>query len=491
MGCEILKLSEQFQRNFLRVLVRNALIGLIIFANCLQFALLPSGAFFSDSEAYGAGNERDWDLVSLIGDSLRNWPIVLVNVLLGDRVLQTFVQFLVSVMSWSFLIWSLQRSLPTKVFYFSSVLISILAVSPYILSWNTVLLGESYGISFFVLCMTLGLRCAISRKDRDYFLFFLSLLFWSTLQSRHFLALIVLILFSVPFAMPKFRLLLSRKYRLKFISCLLMTTYLGILSTNQQNQDFNENISYRAFSNVYTFAAHSQSETIKSALVKQSGFECLDLLNVSDVLLIVEKLTTDCPEALNWLEQNFAEWYVKYLLSNPTYLAKLLMEGLAGSNNPSEFYSGTISMVPSIFTSIYFGSRNYSFGSFENVSDKIVLVENEKQRFVVIDKGNNDSYSAVKANAPIFLWIYLFLFVFLLKMNSLFRKRESTERSGIDPIFAMLNLSILGFCINLAICPAEYYKLTIQFSVGLFIGIILFLGLRFETRNHSYEAHRS
>ena len=119
------------------------------------------------------------------------------------------------------------------------------------------------------------------------------------------------------------------------------------------------------------------------------------------------------------------------------------------------------------------------------------MVENEKQRFVVIDKGNNDSYSAVKANAPIFVWIYLFLFVFLLKMNSLISKRKSTERFVIDPIFAMLNLSILGFCINLVVCPAEYYKLTIQFSAGLFIGIILFLGLQFETRNHSYEAHRS
>ncbi len=473
------------------VTLRNSLIGLIVFANCLQFALLPSGTVFSDSVAYGAGNDRNWDLISLTGDALRNWPIVLLNVLLGDRVLQTIVQFLVSIISWSFLIWNLQRAVPRRVFYFSAFLISILAISPYILSWNSVLLGESYGISFFVLSLSLGLRSRASHKERDYFLFFLSLFFWASLQSRHFLALVTLILFSIPFMITKFTLGDLKKHKSKFVSLLLILGYLGILSTNQQNQDFKRDISYRAFSNIYTFAAHSQSDIIKSALVEQPGFKCLNLFDETDVLQIVEKLTADCPEALNWLEQNFAQWYVKFLLSNPTYLAKLFMEGLASSNNPPEFYSGTISMVPNVFTSIFFGSRNYSFGSFENVSNKMVLVENDKQSFVVIQKGNNQSYNAVKANAPIFIWIYFVLVVWFQKALHLFRKRKVISEIKLDPVFVMLNLSVLGFCMNLVACPAEYFKLTIQFSVGLFIGIILMLGSKLEVKEAYDEAHQS
>lgn len=481
MGCKQLKLAYKLEKDSFRETFRNSLIGLVVFANCLQFALIPTGAFFGDSVAYGAGNERNWNLISFSGESLRNWPIVLLNVLLGNQILQTLAQFIISILCWSFLILNLQKAFRSKIYYFIALMISVLAISPYILSWNSVLLGESYAISFFVLSISLALRSQATRKERDFFVFLLSILFWSSLQSRHFLALVVLIFLSAPFLIPRLKMIFSRKQRVKLVSILVGLVYLGILSINQQNQDFNKDISYRAFSNIYTFAAHSQSDTIKIALAEQPGFKCINLMDKLDVFAIVEKLTRDCPVALRWLEQNYAKWYVKFLLSNPSYLGKLLLEGLAGSNNPPEFYSGTISMVPNTLTSIYFGSRNYSFGSFENVSDKMVLVENDKQSFVVIEKGNNDAYNAVKANAPIFIWIYLVVLIFFQKAISLIRNLRVKRIVDFDPVFAMLSLSILGFCINLIVCPAEYFKLTIQFSVGLFVGVLLTMSSRFET----------
>ena len=470
-----------------RRLIKNTLIGLICFANVMQFSLSPRGSFFGDSIAYGAGDNRNWEQLSFLGNSLRNWPIVLLNVALGDRVLQTFAQFAGSAFVWSYLIWNIQRYITGKTYYVVSVMVTILAISPHIISWNSVLLAESYAISCLVLVLIFGFRYTATKSKIDRSLLAGAILFWATLQSRHFLALIVLVLVSLPFFLrPLF--IKARSIGVGTIIALSLTvSYIGFININQQTNDFNSGISYRAFSNIYTFAAHSQSATIKSSLANEPGFDCVELKNNSDVIVIAEKLVKNCPIALKWLEENYSFWYAKFLVQHPTYTLKLLVEGIANSNNPPEFYAGTVSISPTILNSIYFGSRNYSFGSFENVSDKMVLVENEKQQFVVVTKGNTVSYNAIKANAPIFLWFYLAILLFLRSLYKSVHVFRNTREKEVQPLMWLVCLSLLGFAINLLVCPAEYFKLTIQFSTLLFLGTILMVATEFNSRVESHE----
>jgi hypothetical protein len=457
----------------------------------MQYLLSPRGSFFSDSLAYGAGDNRNWESLSFIGNSLRNWPIVLLNVGLGDRALQTLVQFAWSAFVWSFLIWNVQRFISGRTFYIVSALITILAISPHIISWNSVLLAESYAISTLVLALVFGFRYTVTKSKIDRSLFAGAILFWATLQSRHFLALMILVLMSLPlFAASMFKVVRSVGFR-TIIALSLTVSYIGFININQQTNDFNPGISYRAFSNIYTFAAHSQSVAIKSSLANQPGFTCVDLLNNTDVIAIAEKLVEDCPIALQWLEENYTFWYAKFLAQHPTYTIKLLVEGIANSNNPPEFYAGTVSISPTIFNSMYFGSRNYSFGSFENASDKMVLVENDKQQFVVITKGNTVSYNAIKANAPIFVWLYLGILLLLRNAYKSFRVFRDTKEKKLNLLSWLVCLSLLGFAINLLACPAEYFKLTIQFSVLLFLGTILLTATEVNSRVESHEAREN
>jgi hypothetical protein len=260
-----------------------------------------------------------------------------------------------------------------------------------------------------------------------------------------------------------------------------------VISYNQQNQDYDVAISYRALSNLYTFAAHSQADVIKSELKKEPGFGCMGIDSMTDVIAISRKLVDACPAALTWLENEYFSWYAKFLISHPVYTSRLLLEGLAASNNPSEFYAGTLSIAPPLFNGLFFGSRNYSFGSFENVSNKMVLIENDKQQFVVISKGDTKSYNAVKANAPIFLWIFLALFLLYLRIRNIITQKSRFVGSGFEPMFIILMLSMLGFGINLLICPAEYFKLTIHYSVALFLSVIL-IAAKSETFNQFFHA---
>jgi hypothetical protein len=487
MGAKKVRNSCINSNTNVRTLIQNTFIGLIWFANSMQFSLSPRGSFFSDSLAYGAGDIRNWEQLSFLGNSLRNWPIVLLNVALGDRVLQTFAQFAVSAFVWSYLIWNIQRYISGRTYYVVSAMITILAISPHVISWNSVLLAESYATSGLVLALIFGFRYSVTKSKIDRSLFAGAILFWATLQSRHFLALLVLALVSLPFLSRSIFKSLRSMGIGTIIALSLTVSYIGFININQQTNDFNPGISYRAFSNIYTFAAHSQSTAIKSSLANEPGFECVELLKNTDVIVIAEKLVKNCPIALKWLEENYSFWYAKFLAQHPTYTLKLLVEGIASSNNPPEFYAGTVSITPTILNSIYFGSRNYSFGSFENVSDKMVLVENDKQQFVVITKGNTVSYNAIKANAPIFLWFYLGILLLLRNLYKSAHVFQKTKVKELNPLMWLVCLSLLGFAINLLVCPAEYFKLTIQFATLLFLGTILLAATEVNSRAESHE----
>ena len=464
--------EQKFSRN-----LRNFNIGLVVFAHIFQFGLNPAGAFFSDSYAYGAGDLRNWKLFSLIGHSLRNWPIVLTNLTLGNRILQTSAQFIFSTIVWSILIWYMHRFLNARKFYLASALVLILAISPHVLSWNSVLLGDSYGLSFMVLTIAMCLRWGFTKNRNHGIYFLLGLIGWSSLQSRNFLAFLALTLLIVPLLFLFKIVKLGECRRVIVLVMTLLIFYVGAISVNQQNQDYyaDNAISYRALTNIYTFAAHSQSGIIKSELKKQPGFDCMGIEEMTDVIAISKKLVSECPVAHKWLEHSYLEWYLKFLLLHPAYSTKLLLEGLAASNNPSEFYAGTVSIAPTLFNGLFFGSRNYSFGTFENVENKMLLIENDKQQIVVITKGETKSYNAVKANAPIFFWIFLALFLFISRIISFYKKKTQISPHELDPMYLVLFLSLLGFAINLLISPAEYFRLTIQFSVALFLSVTLIL----------------
>jgi hypothetical protein len=451
-----------------------------MFAYIFQFGLNPSGSFFGDSGAYGAGDTRNWNLFSLSGHSLRNWPIVLINVILGDRTLQTLLPFIFAAFVWSGLIWSMQKFLKTKQFYFSSFLVAILAISPHIVSWNSVLLGESYGLSTLVLTITTCIRWSFIRNKRAALYFILSLLWWSSLQSRNFLAICVLLIIFVPFVSFLKKSHFNRKTTFMVAILALLFSYLGVINFNQQNQEYDIAISYRALSNLYTFAAHSQAGVIKSELKKEPGFDCMGIDAMTDVIAISRKLVDDCPVALNWIENEYLSWYAKFLVSHPVYTSRLLLEGFVASNVPNEYYAGTLTIAPTLFNGLF-------YGSYENANSKRAVNGNNEREFVGISKSDTNSYNTVKANAPILLWIFLALFLSVFSIRNVFNRNSVSLVRELEPMFIILMLSILGFGINLLICPAEYFKLTIQYSVALFLSVIL-ITAKIESFNQFFHA---
>ena len=82
----------------------------IFAASLINFFFNPYGLQVGDSIAYAFGDQQNFDLLSFTGHSLRNWPVVLINLVLSKSLLQIFVQSLFSAFSWSFLISQYYRS---------------------------------------------------------------------------------------------------------------------------------------------------------------------------------------------------------------------------------------------------------------------------------------------------------------------------------------------------------------------------------------------
>ena len=79
-------------------------------AALINFFFNPYGLQVGDSIAYAFGGQQNFDLLSFTGHSLRNWPVVLINLVLSNNLLQILVQSLFSAFSWSFLIFQYYRS---------------------------------------------------------------------------------------------------------------------------------------------------------------------------------------------------------------------------------------------------------------------------------------------------------------------------------------------------------------------------------------------
>ena len=132
----LLKLRSRFD---LLVLGASFFIALCY---VIQFAFQPAGAVPGDSAQYGVVQPRDWDLLSFTGQSLRNWPTVLLYLLFASDIAKVFFQFLISFFAAVILLVQINTQFKGKIRILLIVLFASFVTTPQIINWNSVLLSE-------------------------------------------------------------------------------------------------------------------------------------------------------------------------------------------------------------------------------------------------------------------------------------------------------------------------------------------------------------
>ena len=123
----------------------------IAIAHLVQFAFNPTEAIQGDSAQYGVGQPRNWDLLSFTGQSLRNWPTVLLYLLFASDAAKIFFQFLISFSATVILLIQINSQFKGRTRVVLIALTSVFVTTPQIMNWNSVLLSESILISTTVL----------------------------------------------------------------------------------------------------------------------------------------------------------------------------------------------------------------------------------------------------------------------------------------------------------------------------------------------------
>ena len=424
----------------------------ITIAQTIQYLFNPKGSYVGDSFAYGYGPVRDWDSFSFFGNSLRNWPIVGMNLILNNPEFQVLFQSVLSVFAWSFLVIVLSAAIKAKYSSIVTILISCLAISPKILSWNSVILAESYSISLIVILFSIQLKLMknATRSGKIYFVLIFYL--WISLHPRNFYFAILLIVLFIALMFKNFLNLLMSNKITTIIICFLMI-HVFIVSQNQGNQPFGENITYNQVAAFYAFSNHPSSSQVKDALLEVPEMKCITASTIDDIFELVKFASKNCQSSLSWIDSNFKLWYVNFLAKNPNFALTLVNYGLVAGNSPATLYAPHITILPMPIDMLFFGERNFFLGSMDSRSAEIDL-------------------QSLKVFAPVYLWVAIFLFILLLYFS---RKNHSIIFCKNPLITHLLILTTWAFVSMISvfiIMPSEHFRLGIQFYCIFLVSLV-------------------
>ena len=427
-------------------------IFIIVFAQIIQYVFNPKGTFVGDSFAYGYGPDRNWEKLSFLGNSLRNWPIVGLNLILHEPEFQILAQTVLSAFAWCLLIFVLSNTIKEKYCLFVNILISCLAISPKILSWNSVILAESYSISLIIILFAIGLKLMknASRSGKIYFIFTFYL--WISLHPRNFyFAILLIFIFIILFFRSFLSLLKNNKLSALIICFFIIHTF--IVSENQGKQPFGKDITYNQVTAFYTFSNHPSSSQVRNELAKIPEMKCITSSNIDDIFELVIFASGNCQDSLSWIDSNFKSWYLQFQAKNPKFVLTLMNYGLVGGNSPANLYAPYISILPQSLDMLFFGDRNFFLGSLSSKDEKINL-------------------ASLKVFVPIYLWIAIYGSILVL--FSLRKIRPIVNYS--DPLIKyQMFLTSWAFVSMLSvflIMPSEHFRLGIQFYSIFIISLI-------------------
>ena len=425
---------------------------LIISANLLQFSLKPTGFSQGDSWAYGYGSVRNWSNLSFTGEALRKWPIVLINTTLASPTLQTLFQFILSITAWCSLIWVLSKYLDNRL---TTVLITILALSPQVLSWNSVHLSESYAISTGIIILS---TLFSKYKENKTFVFaLLSLFVFLNTKPSNFLAFLLLT--------PILSLYLIKKWRTikfnKIVILFLIVVYTLLLTVNQAKgklQTDGAGISYAAAQSVAVISnVNPLADQIYSELKSHQELQCLGDFNKSSPMALTELLKYECRTSQNWLDQEFQRWYFGFNIRNLDYPVKLTVTTILAGNSPFSMYGGSISVLPIEASQIFFGNRNFALRLSDQSSEIIPI----------------DSISIL---SPLVFWLVLITFIYL--RHQLFHARKSEQVTSKYIARISLSLFLYGLVllvISAVSIPNEWFRQSIVGQISILVSGILLL----------------
>jgi hypothetical protein len=453
-------LSERFETN----LALAVLVFLISISYLVQFAFNPAGAIQGDSHQYGAVQPRNWSLLSFTGDSLRNWPTVLLYLVFASDAAKVFFQFLISFTASFFVLIQINSEFKGKNKLFVSILFSVFVTTPQVMNWNSVLLSESLLISV-TLFVFLALRnYVLSAGSKGYWNLLIATYLWCILKTTNLLIMILIFLSIIfIFGLRAVRSSLNLSKIPHFASAFIVMGLVFLTFLNQPNQEFNRDINYRTYAAIAVLTdVNPRAAVLHADLSRVPEMACLEIGDPKSYEFYAAKLGGECQQSKVWMSESFYEWYAKFLIMKPQEAVQLSMVGFIAGNTPVSLYAPHLSVLPKPLQDVFFGERNFALRNlgFEPYG------EYETEEY---------DRSGMEVVVPILIWIGLALSLLLLLVS---RKsfRVLLKNNGIRLDYVLLLSGIIGVCMNSVAVPTEWFRENIYFFTLIYLSLIYLIG---------------
>jgi len=445
----------------LGIFLRQQLLGLIMpiltLFTCHSMSLFanPDGVVHPDSVTYGFLNENRYANYSGIRSPL---VFFLYSNLDSASRIVLFQHGLAFIAEIFFLI-AFSQLISRRFLALTRWPITLLLVSPPVLSWHSVLLSESISIS--ILLITCGLALNLRRESSKYalFSFLLAVMVWGSVKPINTILVMIIgfswLLSTVRNTLKSLSSNSSEKRTILFVLIFLIgCTTLTINLSLQRQADFG-GVDYATVSSVLKISKQNPySEELVLALPVGS-LDCLKARGIGDLFANLDLLRGECKSDLAWIEKHFDTWYLVTLVKNPKLVLGSIANGFLAGSTPISLYGSSISLTPKAFEQLFFGDRNLALRDTQEVFSR-------------------ESIDYLTVQAPILIWV-IFLLVSILYVGL----SESITKLQLASIFAISLVSLLS--------PNEWFRQSIQFLVVFYllsvISISRFLSFRkFETR---------
>lgn len=436
----------------------------IALAYLLQFAFNPAGAMQGDSASYGAGQARDWDLLSFTGQSLRNWPPVLLYLIFSSDVAKVFFQFVISFSAVMIMLMQINSQFKGKTRFLLIVLFSCLITTPQIITWNSVLLSESILLSVTILFVVSLRTFVLSGGAIAYWPLLMTSYLWCILKTTNvivlsFLFLSLLILISH----RAFKMRWNKRNLLRLGGFVAFGGILFVTLINQPNQEFNRGFNYRTNAAIAVLAnVNPRASVLHAELSKVTEVRCLEVGNPKSYEFYAAKLGGECQEAKIWLSENFYSWYAKFLLAFPQEPIQLGAVGFIAGNTPFSMYAPSLNLLPKPIQDVFFGERNFALRSFG---------------FQPYGEYEVDEYdrSGMEVTVPIVVWLGI-AYSLLLILTFQKRLRGVLRVKAVKLDFILVTSGVVGTFINSIAVPTEWFRENIYFFIIIYTSLIYLIG---------------
>ena len=436
-----------------RPIFRSTSMVLLLFifsTRIATFLAFPNPSVQPDSSSYKSSTFPDFSLVSFSGDSVRAWPTTLLFALAPNNSVVMLLQMAISAGAWSFLGITLLRDLrgsgPRLTF---SLAFLVIACSPQLIQWETVILGQSLMISTLTMMIALAFR--FRNKGDSYKLLLSGLFLTSLFLIQKSSNILLSVLFLLIFTLLNYR---SRKVSLRvltiFISLALFTysVYVG----NNINKSWS-GTTYSGKTILLHLGGQSPAADEFVNFLEQStkAPNCLyadaPFANIDSG---VDKVLKDCQGVEEYLSRNSTIDLARFLISNPVSSLKMLSIGIgAVTTDSASHYGKAISLFPNTVNSLFFGSVNPDF-RFNDVQDQV------------------QAFNSLSESEPI--WIYspaLLLLILAFAMHILCFTRRNLP---LDKFTLIVQFGLFAqILVTFLIIPSEWVRSVSPYFLNLLV----------------------